>query len=140
MNNTNLVVRASSNLGYTLTATPYLINIYIGTFLLIIGNISCIGNVIVFQSRSFRNRAYTIYLFGQTISDFLLINTALLIRVLEKGFGIPITNRYDFLCKIQKLSTYYFYLVSFTYFIFATMDRILSTQRSNCKYTLTMKI
>ncbi|UJR18019.1 hypothetical protein I4U23_004920 [Adineta vaga] len=132
MNNSPTILRASSSTGGILTAMPYLINIWIGTFLVIMGNIGCIGNIIVFQSSTFRKQAYTVYLIAETISDCFVINLVLLTRVIEKGYGIPVyTTRYEYICKIRQMSSYYFVLTSFTFFTLATLDRILSTQRSN---------
>lgn len=134
MNNATTVLRASSSTADILTTMPYLVNIWIGTFLVVMGNIGCVGNIIVFHSATFRKQAYTVYLFAETISDFFVINLVLLTRMIEKGYGIPVyTTRYEYICKIRQMSSYYFVLTSFTLFTFATLDRILSTQRSNCK-------
>ncbi|UJR18160.1 hypothetical protein I4U23_005060 [Adineta vaga] len=131
-NNSTTILRASSSTGGILTVMPYLINIWIGTFLVIMRNIGCIGNIIVFQSSTFRKQAYTVYLFAETISDCFVINLVLLTRVIEKAYGIPVyTTRYEYICKIRQMSSYYFVLTSFTFFTLATLDRILSTQRSN---------
>ncbi|CAF1213662.1 unnamed protein product [Adineta steineri] len=132
MDNATTVLRASSSTGDILTAMPYLFNIWLGTFLVIMGNIDCIGNIIIYQSPTFRKQAYTVYLLAETISDVFVINLVLLTRVIEKGYGIPVyTTRYEYICKIRQTSSYYFVLTSFTFFTLATIDRILSTQRSN---------
>jgi hypothetical protein len=129
------IAPTSSTISNTILEMPSLANIWLGTFLFIMGNLGCIGNVLVLQSQTFRNRAYTIYLFSEAISDFFLMNLVLLTRVIEKGFGIPVyDSSYVSICKIRQTSAYYFQLTSFTLFSFATIDRILSTQRSNCKY------
>jgi len=116
-----------------LRAAPYQLNIWFGCFLWITGNIGCAGNMIVFRSEAFRQRAYSIYLFCQALSDLLYFDFVLLTRVLERGFQIPITNRYDFLCKTRQFVSVWGNQVSFTLFAFATIDRLLSTQRDNSK-------
>ncbi|CAF2497987.1 unnamed protein product [Rotaria sp. Silwood2] len=121
----------TSRISYTLLAAPYQLNIWFGSFLWIAGNISSIGNMMVFCSRSFRNRAYSIYLLSKSMTDFVYFNFVLLTRILEKGFGIPINNRYDIMCKFRQFVSLWCNQVSFTLFAFATVDRLLSTQRSN---------
>ncbi|CAF1017668.1 unnamed protein product [Adineta steineri] len=133
INNTSITDRASSSSSSgIISILPNLVNVYIGTFLCMMGNIGCIGNIIVFQSQAFRSRAYTIYLFAETIFDIFVIDIVLLTRVIEKGYGIPVYNSpYDFICKIRQTGSYYFVLVSFTFFTLATLDRVLCAQRSN---------
>lgn len=134
MNNTTTLLRASGSTSSILTAMPYIVNIWIGTFLVVMGNIGCIGNVIVYQSPIFRKQAYAKYLFAETISDIFVINLVLLTRVIEKGYGIPVyTTRYDYICRIRQTGSYYFVLTSFSYYALATLDRVLSAQRSNGK-------
>ncbi|CAF1600747.1 unnamed protein product [Adineta ricciae] len=132
MNDVMLAIRTSNtSVSSILLAMPYVANIWLGTLFWTMGNIGCVGNLIVFRSKTFNNQAYTVYLLAETISDFFLINLVLLTRILEKGFGVSIRTNYDGLCKIRQFSTYYFYITSFTFFSMATIDRILSTQRSN---------
>jgi hypothetical protein len=128
MNNT------TNSISYSLLIAPYQLNIWFGSFLWIIGNIGCIGNMIVFHSRTFRKRAYSIYLFYSAIADFHYFNFVLLTRILEKGFQILLMNRFTIICKLRQFSTIWGNVVSFTLFSFAMIDRLLSTQRSNSKF------
>ena len=112
---------------------PYQLNIWFGSFLWIMGNLGCMGNMIVFRSRSFRKRAYAIYLFSAAVSDFHYFNFVLLTRILQKGFQISLMNRYTIICKLREFSTEWGNVVSFTLFSFAIIDRLLSTQRLNSK-------
>ena len=116
-----------------LLVTPHYLNIWLGSFLWIAGNLGCIGNMLVFGSRSFRKRAYSIYLFSETMSNFLYFNFVLFTRILQKGFQIPITTRYNIICKIRQFISMWGNQVSFTLFLFATIDRLLSTQRSSSR-------
>jgi hypothetical protein len=127
MNTTILTINGA------LLAAPYQLNIWFGSFLWITGNFGCFGNMIVFRSRTFRDRAYSIYLFSEAISDFLYFNFALLTRILQKGFQIPIMTRYDIICKFRQFESVWGNQVSFTLFTFATIDRLLSAQRLNSK-------
>jgi hypothetical protein len=124
----------SSNIDGALLAAPYQLNIWFGTFLWITGNIGCMSNMIVFRSRTFRDRAYSIYLFLEAMSDFLYFNFLLLTRILQKGYQIPITTRYDVICKFRQFESFWGNQVSFTLFTLATIDRLLSTQRDNSKF------
>ncbi len=127
MNTTATIIDAS------LLAAPYELNMWFGLFLWVTGNFGCIGNMIVFRSRAFRDRAYSIYLFSEAISDCLYFNFVLLTRVLQKGFQIPIMTRYSVTCKFRQFVSVWGNQVSFTCFSFATIDRLLSAQRSNSK-------
>jgi hypothetical protein len=123
----------TTSISNALLMAPYQLNIWFGSFLWIMGNLGCMGNMIVFRSRSFRKRAYAIYLFSAAISDFHYFNFVLLTRVLQKGFQIPLMTRYITICKLRQFSTEWGNVVSFTLFSFAIIDRLLSTQRLNSK-------
>jgi hypothetical protein len=123
-----------SSINSALLAAPYQLNIWFGSFLWITGNLGCIGNIIIFRSRSFRHRAYSIYLFAAALADFHYFNFVLLTRILQNGFQISLMNRYIVVCKLREFSTIWGNVVSFTLFSFATIDRLLSAQRSNSKY------
>jgi hypothetical protein len=131
MNSTTTI---TSSISSALLAAPYQLNIWFGSFLWIIGNIGFLGNIIVFRSESFRKRAYSIYLFSAAIADFHYFDFVLLTRILEKGFQIPLINRYLVVCKLREFSTIWGNVVGFNLFAFAVIDRLLSAQRLNSKY------
>ncbi len=124
----------TSSISGALLAAPYQLNIWFGSFLWIAGNIGCIGNMIVFRSRTFRDRACSIYLFAASLSDLHYFNFVLLTRILQNGFQISLMNRYTIVCKLRQFSTIWGNVITLTFFSFATIDRLLSTQRSNSKY------
>jgi len=128
MNNT------TTSISYSLLIAPYQLNIWFGSFLWITGNLGCFGNMIIFRSETFRKRAYSIYLFAAAVGDFHYFNFVLLTRILQYGFQISLMNRYTVICKLREFSTIWGNVVTFTLFSFATIDRLLSTQRSNSKY------
>jgi hypothetical protein len=136
MNTTTALVPISD----ALLAAPYQLNIWLGTFFWIIGNIGCIGNMIVFRSRAFRDRSYSIYLSLQALSDFFYFNFVLVTRILQRGYQIPITARFDAICKIRQFMSFFGNQISFALFTFATIDRLLSAQRSNSKSSLITSI
>jgi hypothetical protein len=59
----------------------------------------------------------------------------LLTRIIQKGFQLPIINRYDVVCKVREFLSEYTHQVAFTLFILAAIDRLLSVQRSAGMYT-----
>lgn len=126
-------MNSSSNneVSSVLKAVPFQLNMWLGSFIWLAGNIGCLGNMIVFRSRSFRRRAYSIYLLAESMSDFIYFNFVLSTRVLQKGFQIPITTRYEAVCKLRQFTSVWGNQVSFTLFAFATIDRLLSAQRDN---------
>ena len=89
--------------------------------------------MIVFRSQTFRHRAYAIYLFASALADFHYFNFVLLTRILQKGFQISLINIYTIICKLRQFSTIWGNIVGFSLFAFATIDRLLSTQRENSK-------
>ncbi|CAF3303927.1 unnamed protein product [Rotaria socialis] len=119
MNNT------SSSISSALMAAPYQLNIWFGIFLWVTGNLGSIGNMLVFRSPTFRN------LFSEAICDFFYFYFVLTTRILQKGFQVHVTTRYDVICKLRQFFSVWGNQVSFTLFSLATIDRLLSTQRAN---------
>jgi hypothetical protein len=116
-----------------LLAAPHQLNIWFGSFIWIMGNIGCIGNMMVFRSRTYRKRAYSIYLFSAAIADFHYFNFVLLTRIIQNGFQYSLMNRFTIICKLRQFSTIWGNVVGFSLFSFAIIDRILCTQRSSGK-------
>ncbi|CAF1465520.1 unnamed protein product [Rotaria sordida] len=124
-------MNATNSIDNVLLAVPYQLNIWFGSFLWIAGNLGCIGNMIVFWSRSSRKQAYSIYLLSAAVANLHYFNFVLLTRIIQNGFQFSLMNRFIILCKLRQFSTIWGNVVSFSLFSFATIDRILSTQRSN---------
>ncbi|CAF0741218.1 unnamed protein product [Adineta ricciae] len=121
----------SNSVSEILLATPYKLNVYIGTFLWIAGNFGCLGNLIVFRSRTFFQRAYSIYLLLEALSSLIYFDFLLLTRILQRGFQIPITTRFDPLCKLRQFDSVWNHVVSLSLFTLALVDRILSLQQTD---------
>jgi hypothetical protein len=103
MNNTNISsTSTSSGISDGLLLAPFQLNIWLGLFIFITGNISSIGNFIVFTSQTFRNRACSVYLIAESVMTFIYFNYVLVTRIIQKGFQLPIINRYDPVCKIRE--------------------------------------
>ena len=127
--NTTAAVKSTS-VDSSLLMAPFQLNIWLGLFILVTGNISSIGNLMVFTSRSFRTRACSIYLIAESVSTLVCFDFVLMTRVIQKGFRLPIINRYEAICKLRQFLSQYSVDVAFTFFALATIDRLLSTHRS----------
>lgn len=130
----------SNSISNGLLIAPVQLNIYLGFFLYVTGVIGSIGNMVVYRSRVLRDRACSVYLFWGSVVDLLYMNFILLTRILQKGFQIPITTRYDALCKIRQFGSNYGNQLAFTFLALATIDRILLAQRSLGKSVEVMSI
>ena len=119
-----------------LSRIPSEINIFFGLFILVTGNISCIGNLIVFTCRKFRTRACSIYLINESMNSLIFLDFVLLTRILYRGFGIRIVANNSSICKIYQFTSEFTHQVAFTFFTLATIDRFLSTQRSHRKTSI----
>jgi hypothetical protein len=128
MNTTN--ASTTAHVSPVLLQVPFLLNIYLGTFIFITGNISSIGNFLVFSSRNFRARACSYYLIVESFFTFIYFDFVCLTRVIQKGFQLPIINRYSVICKVRQWLSEYTHQVAFSLFALATVDRFLSTHRS----------
>jgi hypothetical protein len=124
----------SDSISSILLNAPFQVNIWFGTFILIMGDFGSIGNIIVFRSRPFRTRACSVYLMWDAVINLFRFNFPLIERVIENDFQIPITTRYDALCKTRMFATQYTNQLAFFFFMFATIDRLLSAQRSASEY------
>jgi hypothetical protein len=120
----------SNNVTYGLLIAPVQLNIYFGLFIYITGVIGSIGNMMIYRSRSLRDRACSIYLFWRSLTDFIYMNSILLTRILQKGFKIPITTRSDALCKLRQFGSSYGNQLAFTFLALATLDRIFLAHKS----------
>ncbi|CAF2736537.1 unnamed protein product [Rotaria sp. Silwood2] len=96
----------SNSIDSAVLAAPYQLNMWLGLFIWV----------------------------AEAMSDFIYFDFVLITRILQKGFQIPITTRYDVLCKLRQFVSVWGNQVSFTLFSFATIDRLLSAQRSNSKF------
>ncbi len=125
---------SSNNISNSLLIAPVQLNIYLGCFIYVTGVIGSICNIIMYTSRSLRNRACSVYLFWESVVDLLYMNSVLLTRILQKGFKIPIMSRYDIICKVRQFASSYGNQLAFTFLALATLDRILLAHRSPGKF------
>jgi hypothetical protein len=125
MNSSNANIISSA-----LLIAPFQLNIYLGAFIFITGNVGSICNMIVYRSRLFRARACAVYLLWEAFINLFYFNFVLLTRMLQQGYQIPVMNRYGLVCKLRQFASEYTHQVAFTLFTLAMLDRLLSAQRS----------
>jgi hypothetical protein len=101
-------------------------NIYFGLFILILGVIGGILNVLIFTTfQIFRETTCAFYLTVVSIVNVGQLLTALFIRVLTEGFHIDIGTT-SWGCKIQVYIAVWCLLVSITTMCLATIDQYIS--------------
>jgi hypothetical protein len=81
---------------------PYQLNIYLGLFIYITGNISSTESFVVFSSQTFRARACSIYLIAESVYTFVYFIYVLMTKMIQKDFQLPIINRYEDVCKVRQ--------------------------------------
>ncbi|CAF1538220.1 unnamed protein product [Adineta ricciae] len=128
MNTTTISIPTS--LESLLTRLTIYTTIYGGIFILAAGNLGCVGNILVYRSQTYRHQACFIYLFWETIASLFILNCILLTRILETGFNVSLMNESNAFCRIREFISMVMYQSENTLFLCATLDRILSAQRS----------
>ena len=123
----------TSSLESTLESITIYVMICGGIFILIAGNIGCVGNVVVFRSQAYRRQACFVYLFWEIIASLFILDCILVTRILQSGFQISLMDASDVFCRIREFISLFMYQNENTLFLFATLDRILSAQRSMSK-------
>lgn len=111
----------------TLTLLAQHLNIWFGSFLLLVGNVGCIINIIVFRAKSFHRSSFSIYFLATTIADLFLLNFVLFTRILQNGFLLPIFQTHQYLCKLRAYISAVTSSLSCTFFIMVSIDRYLCT-------------
>jgi len=111
----------------TLTIVAQHLNIWYGSFLLIIGNIGCLINIIVFLSKSFHKSSFSIYFLATTCANLFLLNFILFTRILQNGFMLHIFQTHEYICKLRAYISSLTSSLSFSFFIMVSIDRFLST-------------
>lgn len=130
----------------TLTIVAQHLNIWFGLSLLLIGNIGCIINIIVFHSKTFHKSSFSIYFLATTCADLFLLNFVLLTRILQNGFMLQIFQTHEYICKFHAYISSLTSSLSCSFFIMVSIDRFLSTHRQQYyrswgnQYSLAIKL
>ena len=111
----------------TLTLVAQHLNIWFGSCLLLVGNVGCVINIVVFRTKSFHRSSFSIYFLATTIADFVLLNFVLFTRILQNGFMLPLFQTHQYLCKLRAYISSVTSSLSCTFFIMVSIDRFLYT-------------
>ena len=122
----------SSDYDYVLWLISIQTNLYKygGTILMGVGTISCILCLIVFTKKELRKNPCSVYLTAYNTSNLFMIYTAVLMATLANGFAIdPSVYNLSF-CRFRYYVMFLFDILSPSYLILASVDRILITSRN----------
>ncbi|CAF1645241.1 unnamed protein product, partial [Didymodactylos carnosus] len=111
----------------TLNLIAEQLNIYIGIFLLFIGDVSGLFNIILFRQKAFLKSSCSFYLSLASVADLFLLNIVLSTRILQYGFQINLMSGSIIICKVRYYISDVSCLCSLTFFILASTDRYMST-------------
>ena len=101
-----------------------------GPILIVLGNISCIINLIIFTRKNLRKSPCSIYFIAFNISNFILINFLILLTTLLSGYNVN-QNVFNLtLCRSNFYMTLTLDIISACYLILASIDRMLITSRN----------
>ncbi|UJR17516.1 hypothetical protein I4U23_004411 [Adineta vaga] len=101
-----------------------------GPILISMGMVSCITSLRVFSKKTLRKNPCSIYLIACSISNFIMISTLILISTLGTGYKIDPSSYNIIFCRLRFYATLVCDVLSPSYLIFATIDRILLTSRN----------
>jgi hypothetical protein len=96
----------------------------------LVGNIGSIFTCIIFHQPTFRNSPCAMYFIASSLSQMCAFNFALVFRILQYGFNIPLVNMFLWFCKMRN---YVFYIVIATSrynIILASVDCYFASSRN----------
>ncbi|CAF0789351.1 unnamed protein product [Adineta steineri] len=100
---------------------------YGGPILMMLGTVSCVLSLIVFTKKNLRKNPCAIYLIAYNISNLLQIYTTMLLAILSTGYNIDPTLYNLGFCHFRYYTKFLFTILSPSYLILASIDRILIT-------------
>ena len=98
-----------------------------GPILMVLGTVSCIMSLMVFNKKNLRKNPCSVYLSAFKTSNLLLIFTSLLFLTLSNGYGIFLSCYSLNFCRFQFYTMLLFDILSPSYLILASIDRVLVT-------------
>ncbi|UJR18082.1 hypothetical protein I4U23_004982 [Adineta vaga] len=103
---------------------------YGGPILMTIGTVSCILNLSVFTRRNLRKNSCSIYFIAFNIASLFLIYTSLFTSTLALGYNINPSISNLIFCRCRFYALTLFDVLSPSYLILASIDRIFVTSRN----------
>ena len=95
--------------------------------MMVLGTVSTILGLIVFAQKKFRRNPCSIYFAATNTANFLFIYSLILSITLYTGFGIDISAYNLVACRLVIYHTFLFDVLSASYLILTSVDRILIT-------------
>lgn len=100
---------------------------YGGIILLVLGNIGCIFNILIFTKRTLRQNPCSTYFIAGNIFDMFFIDSLFLSTTLETGYNRSITTKSIVLCRLMYYVSLFSNVLSSYCLILASIDRVLVT-------------
>lgn len=126
----SLAMSAESNLGTSLIFAGTSLYKFGGPILMGLGTVSCILSLAVFTKKNLRKNPCSIYFIAYNASNLLLIYTSVLSSTLAYGYNIDPSSYCLAFCRIRFYAMFLFDVLSPSYLILASIDRILFTSRN----------
>jgi hypothetical protein len=93
-------------------------------FIIVIGNIGSILNVIVFSiSEKLRSSPCSLYLIFASVGYAVYLNIVALLRLLQLGFNIDPSSKWSWFCKLRYYAIGILLMLPRSYMVLAAIDR-----------------
>ncbi len=104
---------------------------YTQPLIIVFGTIGALFNVILFFSRKhLRSTSCSLYFRALSFNDLLVLYIVILPQWLSVQFGIDLTTKYDWYCKLQTYLTFTLYALSPYCIVLACFDRLCTSSRN----------
>ncbi|CAF4365098.1 unnamed protein product, partial [Adineta steineri] len=101
-----------------------------GAFLICIGSIGCIFNLIIFSKKNLRKNPCSVYFIAYNIVNLSIMCVHLSQTMLTYGYGISTSTWSNSFCRFVYFDAYVVDILSAFYLILASVDRMLFTSRN----------
>ena len=118
-----------SNTTTTIQLVTNQMTFYGPIFLLIIGIISCLCNILTFTSKQLRQNSCAFYFLCSSIFELLSITFGLISRLATDHFGSTLQNTNRFYCKFRAYSVSAIPLIATYFVLLSAIDRCLSSSK-----------
>lgn len=118
---------SDDNLSIILLSIIKILSQYFLSFIILMGNISCILSLIVFLQKGMRKNPSGLYFLSFTICNIIFINTVIICLELYFGFNINPTGNILILCQIESYIGFVISILSSSFLLLASIDRFIIT-------------
>lgn len=101
-----------------------------GPILMVLGSTSCVLSLMVFTKKNLRQNPCSSYLMAFNTSSLFLIFTSILFTTLAVGYNIDLSSNNLSFCRFLSYTMFLFDILSPSYLILASVDRVLVTSPS----------